>query len=95
MTNEDWGTAVAIGSTSLLISPLVKIFGNLLHKLLGADRIPSIVDEDKKIESKILDNYEKANAPIDEKFLGGKEAKADGSENEEPQENDDDFKEAA
>lgn len=48
MTNEDWGTAVAIGSTSLLISPLIKIFGGLVNNLVG-DKIPSLVNEDVEL----------------------------------------------
>lgn len=52
---------MAIGSSSILVSMLLKLLPKGYTDRVG-DKIPKMVDEDKVVESKVLNTYKKAAA---------------------------------
>lgn len=61
MDRPTWGACMAIGSSSILVSMLLKLLPKGYTDKIG-DKIPKMVDEDQVVESKVLNTYKKAAA---------------------------------
>lgn len=56
---QEWGKCIAIGSTSLIVSALLKMISiGQVEKYAGP---LDFVDEDKEVKSKVLESYAAAN----------------------------------
>jgi len=60
LDNQEWGTCIALGSTSLWAAVVLKALPSSLLDKFGS-KCPSLVNEDEKVESKVLQSYKAAN----------------------------------